>query len=364
MVRHLGLRLMASVAACVVAASWTSTPAKAGFLQQLESLQLQKGATHQWRFEGGAAAQRQRDSSSIGGFSNLLSAAGPGGSGANDVNATPDDPSDDVPWSYPAGDVNNIGYEAGYDGAGVSQAYRPSRTANATSTFGAERVAQSRSGAGLYDPAFSSPALMTLEAVLKPDGYVDLAAGNQLQYVFQTRPGTPRGYYLAQQRPNSSRGLGTLTGQVSSATLGSDATRPHYVPDYASDWYYVAVTFDMSNPAGPTVVNSWYANLTTGGPLTHSVNAFNIAGTLTGLVNTAGWAGVGMFVFNLSGEAAGQEFFNGAIDNLTIYNRILSESEIGHHHLALTVVGVPEPASLFLLLLGGAAFARCRRYAA
>jgi hypothetical protein len=375
MTKHHGIRLFAVAVVCAVVAQWTST-AVAGFVQQLESLQSVNGATHQWKFEGAISSQRQRDSSAALGHSDLIAVAGPGGSGTNDVNATPMDPTDDVPWSYPAGNVNNILYVPGYDGAGPmgSQAARPSRTANATSTFGGERVAQSRSAAAFYDPAFKSTSLLTLEGVFRPEAYLDTAGSNFFQYVFQTRPGAARGYYLGQQRPSSSRGDGSLASVVGGGIL-TDATRPKAVTDYADDaggnwdWYYVAVTFDMSVAAGPTVVNAWSANLSDAGALTQTVINNNASGgNVSSLVGATGVAGVLGFITgdldpNTPGDQRGiQEVFNGLVDNLTIYGKILTPDEITRHHRALTVQGVPEPASVLLMVLGGLAIAGFRRH--
>jgi hypothetical protein len=198
---------------------------------------------HQWKFEGADGATRQADSK---GTQHLLTVAGEGGMGANDVNMTPMDATDDVPWSYPAGDVNLIGYEPGFDGAGVSQAYRP-QAIGSPSTFAAENTAQRRSGAGLYAPSFVTPAMMTVEGIFRPDRYED-AAGN-LRYVLQTRPGTPRGYYLAEQAPDASRGAGGSLVAAIGNPFTPAANRPRIVGDYSDQdhWYYVAVTYDMSN---------------------------------------------------------------------------------------------------------------------
>ena len=353
---QLGIRTLA--VAIAIATCLSVTSAHAGFLAQLEGFQLANGATHQWKFEGGSALPRQHDTAPAGGFSDLIAVAGPGGSGANDVNMTPMDPSDDVPWSYPAGDPNNIAYVAGYDG--MSQAVRPSRTANATSTFGAERVAQSRSAAAFYDPAFTTPSMMTLEAVLKPDAYLDSAAANFFQYVLQQRIGTgARGYFLGQQRGDTSRDVGSIASVVGGGIL-SDATRARSVPNYtAGDWYYVAVTFDMSVAAGPTTINAWSANLTTGSPLTQTVvNNVTSTGNVSTLVGVGGPAGVLGFYAGANGI---QEVFNGLVDNLTVYNLKLSAGQIARHHRALTVPGAPEPTSLVLLALAGVAVAGLRR---
>lgn len=353
MMRQHDFKIYLAMAAAVACVAWSSSTVRAGFLSQLEGLQLAKGAIHQYRFEGGEAASRQKDHGSLG--VDLLTVAGEGGTGANDVNMTPGDTTDDVPWSYPAGDPNLIGYEAGFDG---SQAYRPQSTV-ANSTFAAEILAQRRSGAGLYSPNFTTPTMLTVETVIKPGKYNDVAGGS-LHYVLQTRPGQGRGYYLAQQEPDGSRGpAGSLV-----AAIGNPFTplagRPRIVGDHADgDWYYVAATYDLSGTNA--VVSSWFANLSQGGPLVQSQNGFVFGeGIGTGLVGANGLAGVGLFI-RPGTTVLAQEFFNGAVDNLTIYNSKLSASDVLQHYRALTIPGVPEPGTLSLLVLGCGALATARR---
>jgi hypothetical protein len=357
MMRQHDLKFLLAMAAAIALVGWNSSTARAGFLSQLEGLQLSNGAIHQWRFEGADGASRQDDHGSRN--VSLLTAAGEGGMGANDVNMTPADTTDDVPWSYPAGDVNLIGYNAGYDGAGVSQAYKP-QSVVANSTFAAEILAQRRSGAGLYAPSFTTPSMMTIETVIQPGAYNDVAGGS-LHYVLQTRPGTGRGYYLAQQQPDGSRGVaGSLVAAIGDP-LAPLASRPRIVGDHADtgDWYYVAATYDLSG--SNAIVSAYYANLTTGGPLIQSQNSFAFTQVIgAGLVNATGLAGVGLFV-RPGANVLAQEFFNGAIDNLTVYESKLSAEAIAQHHRALTIVGVPEPTSLALAALGGAVFALTRR---
>lgn len=343
------LKFFVVVAAAAVVAGLASSTAHAGFVDQLEGLQLAKGAIHQYRFEGADLAARQDDNGSLG--VDLRVALGEGGTGANDVNATPGDTSDDVPWSYPAGTAGDIIFEAGYDS---SQAYRP-KSVPATSTFAAEVLAQRRSGAGLYSPTFTTPSMMTIEAIVKPGAYNDVSGGS-LHYIIQTRPGTGRGYYLAQQQPDGSRGTnGSLVAAIGNP-LTPLAGRPRIVGDHSdqSHWYYVAATYDLSG--ANAVISSWFADLTAGGPLTQSQNNTVFTEAISTLVGLTGNAGIGLFSrntdLNMDGINDAQEFFNGSLDNLTIFNKKLTAADILQSYRALTVPGVPEPASFALLGLG------------
>jgi hypothetical protein len=355
----------------VVAVFLSAAFAEAGYLSQLESVQNANGASRQFKFEGATAAARQNDSG--GQHIDLLAAAGEGGSGTNtiDPDGVPDSGDESmVPWSYPAGDVNAIGYEAGYDGAG-SQAMRP-QSMGVTSTFAAEALAQRRSGAALYTDNFTTPTMLTVEAVVKADAYTESGGGPH--YIFQTRPGAGRGYYLNQLAPAGSRNTNGRLATIVGSNFGENAS---VLPDYSdqSHWYYVVATFDLSGTNA--VVNSWYQDLTAfqanpldpAGELKQSQSDYNFAATIgAGLVGANGYAGVGMFVRPPNGttqlETLGQEFFYGAIDNLAIYNGKLTPGQVAQHSRALTVQGVPEPASLVLLACSGLAFALVRRRAA
>lgn len=356
--QHFPSFLLVAVAA-LVAVILNASLAQAGFLAQLESVQSNNGVLRQYKFEGGTTAQQRSDTGSA--HVNLLPLVGEGGTMISDPDMVPMSGDETVVWTYPHGDASMIGFEPGFDGAGGSQAFRP-QSLPVTSADAAESLAQRRSGAAFYTP-FTTPTMMTVEAVLKPDAYTDTGLGPH--YVFQTRPGTGRGYYLSQLPPVGSR---NTNGQLTTIVGSNFSERPSVLPDYSdqSHWYYVVATFDLSGTNA--IVSASYADLTAGGPLTSSQTAYNFAATIgAGLVGTAGNAGVGAFSRNtdldMDGINDGQEFFYGSIDNLAIYDKKLTPDQIALHHRALTVPGVPEPASFLLLGCGGFALGLLRRRA-
>jgi hypothetical protein len=356
-------RLLTSVLAIAFFLSIGAAVAQATIANLEAAQQANPNLRNQWRFEGPSDATRLADSK---GTLTLQKAAGEGGMGANDVNMTPMDTADDVPWSHPAGDVNMIGFQPGLNG-GASQAYRP-QSIPVTSTFAAEQLSQARSGAGLYAADFSTPAMLTLEAVVKPDVFDSV---RDFGYIAQTRPGASRGYFLAQMRPDASRGAGgSLSSVLTASSLTAFADRPRILKDYSdqSHWYYVAVTYDFSGgETQPAVVSSWYADLTAGGPLTQSLNAVPFPNATTpqtlgaGLVGNTGLLGVGLFV-RPGATVLAQEFFRGSIDNLAVYTDKLTSQQIQGNLDALRVI--PEPSTCVLLVLTVIALLPARRRAA
>src|SRR5262245_33439409 len=158
MAKQLGHFLGMGGAALALTVTLAVSTANAGYIDQLEGLQLVNGATTQWRFEGGDAAHRQADKT---GQIPLNSIAGGGGTGSVDPDAMPGT-GDEYTYDYtPATtgfNANSIIYEAGYDGAGVSQAYRPKSMA-VTSVNAGEALSQRRAGAGLFGNSFQTVSM-------------------------------------------------------------------------------------------------------------------------------------------------------------------------------------------------------------
>ncbi len=228
-------------------------------------------------------------------------------------------------------------------------------------------VAQSRAGAGLATAMYQTPTLVTVEAVIKTSFFDSL---NRFHYILQSRMGGggDRLYYLAQQVPDSTRdGTSNISAHVGTAGLPAAAASPKIVANADTDnWYYVAATYDLT--ATPAVMNAYSANLTTGGPLVQTVTNANFAINVASIATAANARpfGVGMFAINTETAAGsgifaatgGQEFFRGAIDNLALYSQVLTSDVLAEH---ARLLGVPEPASVSLLVLGGLAALGFRR---
>lgn len=360
--------ILAVVTAGLVGFGVGANRAEAGIAELEAAQNANPGLVNQWRFEGADDSSRLVDSK---GSQNLTRIAGAGG--LVDPDGIPDN-GNEITYTP---SVDDIVFEPGYDGA-LSQAYRPSSIPVLTPNVAADPengiagapgnvVAQSRAGAGLATEMYHSPTTVTIEGVVKTDAFDSL---NRMHYVFQSRMGgsADRLYYLGQQVPDSTRnGSSSLSAHIGTAGFPSAAAAPKVVQDAETDnWYYVAVSYDLS--ATPAVMNAYMANLTTGGPLTQTVtNATFVIdpASIANAANARPW-GVGMFVINAETEpgsgvfaaTGGQEFFYGAIDNLALYNNVLSQSQIAANLAALRV---PEPGCLVLVGMAAAALVGCRR---
>jgi hypothetical protein len=360
MMRQRALRYLTASAGAVVLAGWISSTALfsstalAGLVQIEAAQSASPNLVNQWKFEGGSDTTRLDDSK---GAQDLSRVAGAGGTVDPDGVAAS---GDEVTYTP---SVNDIIFETGFDGA--SQAYRPAgipvSVPNMAPNGNGNVVAQSRAGAGLATAMYQTPTKVTVEAVVKTNAFDSL---NRFHYIMASRMGggADRLYYLAQQVPDSTRdGSSNISGHIGTAGLPAATASPKIVANADTDnWYYVAATIDLS--ATPAVMNAYSANLTTGEPLTQTVTnatfAINTASIATA-ANARPW-GVGMFPIVTETPAAsgifvatgGQEFFRGAIDNLAMYNEVLSVDALAEHRRLL---GVPEPTAALLLLCGGLA---------
>ncbi len=369
MMRQHKSRFFTGALATAVAVCLGVGTAHAGLAQIEAAQQANAGMVNQWKFEGNSDAGRLDDSK---GAQNLSRVAGAGGTVDPDGVALS---GDEVTYTP---SVNDVIFEPGYDGA-LSQAYRPSAipvvVPNMAPGGNGNIVAQSRAGAGLATAQYQTPTLVTVEAVIKTGAFDSL---NRFHYILQSRMGGggDRLYYLAQQVPDSTRdGTSNIAAHVGTAGLPAAAASPKIVANADTDnWYYVAATYDLT--ATPAVMNAYSANLTTGGPLVQTVTnanfVINVASIATA-ANARPW-GVGMFAIatdtvaggGVAGDGifeatGGQEFFRGAIDNLALYSQVLTSDVLAEH---ARLLGVPEPASVSLLILGGVAvFGLLRRRA-
>ena len=355
-------------AAAMMAACFCTVAAH-GSVATLEAVQqANPNLVNQWKFEGSDDSSRLLDSK---GSQNLTRVAGAGGTvdpdgipaNGNEIVYTPN--------------VLDIVFEQGWDGA-ASQAYRPAGipvltpnvpadAANGIAGAPGNIVAQSRAGAGLATPMYQTPTLVTVETVTKTNVFDSL---NAFAYIIQSRIGgsADRLYYLAQQLPDNSRNGGSsISAHIGTAGPPALASRPRVVQDAVNDsWYYIAATYDLT--ATPAVMNAYFANLSTGGPLTQTVTNLTFAISPAGIATAANARPFGVGMFAINSETApgsgvftatgGQEFYRGSIDNLAMYGSVLSMQQIQQN---LSALRVPEPTALVLIGIGSMALLNRRR---
>lgn len=299
------MRRRITLAACVLALLGAARPAL-GDPARLRAVQLSHpDVLHLWDFEPG---DELVDSA---GTADLLPAPGEG-----DVGGIVGQPGDVI-------------YEEGFLGG---QAYRP---------FYVDASASSTAGAGLTGSDFTTPALMTIEAVLRANGKT---TGSAVNYIVQTRPGSDRGYFLIQDEP-AAAGAGAV-GSVVGNNFGDLG-----LADYptAGDWLFVALALDLTSP-GTAVGDLYVANLSDG----ETTPSLAVAGKVWNtdspntLVGTSGIFGIGNFAIDREGDGvaeASQEWFQGAIENVAIYASLLTPAELQSHLDALLETCPSPPAS-------------------
>ena len=229
------------------------------------------------------------------------------------------------------GSGTGVTYVAGFDNS--SLALKP-------------QVLSSTSGAGLKSSGtVVYPRTMTVEALVRVDGSTVL---DENQYIVVGPGGPNRGFFMMYRQNDLKTGIGGLglsDGNALRDILGNANTEPTL-----GDWLYIATTYTMTASPSETVVNAYVANLTAGErTLTRTLSDVTISGIAS---TTAAALGVGMFS-GTSGEA-----FNGAIDEVTLYNTAMSQSALQAH---LDAVYVPEPTALAAFGVAGAGLLMRRR---
>jgi len=242
------------------------------------------------------------------------------------------------------GTAGDIGYEPGYNGIG--QAYRP---------YYVDPSQSSTAGAGLTGSGFTSPSQFTIETIIKVDAKT---SGSAVNYLFQTRPGSDRGYYLIQDEDNVGGGAIGGVGSIIGNNFGDVGIAGEY--DASETWLYVAVVIDHT-PVAMTSADVYVANLSDGETTPTLVLNDRTWNTADALEGATGIFGIGNFAIDRDADTiaeASQEWFQGAIDYVAIYDTLLGQAELDQNLAARLV---PEPSSLSLAGLAGLALLRRRR---
>lgn len=264
---------------------------------------------HLWEFDGPSLADRLEDSVSA-----LDLGFAPGQGNVGGVFGT---------------DVDIV-FEPGFNGFG--SAYRP---------YYVDASMSSTAGAGLTGAGFVSPNQLTIEAIVKADGKT---SGSAVNYIFQTRPGSDRGYYLIQDEDNLGRtaigGLGSIIGN----SFGDVGIAQEY--DNDGTWLYIAAVIDLTSNAGQAVADLYAANLSAGETTPTLIlddRTWNSADP-SALAGATGIFGIGNFAIDGDGNGtaeASQEWFQGAIDYVAVYSGLLSGGELAAN-LAGRLIGYPS----------------------
>ncbi|QDU59109.1 PEP-CTERM sorting domain-containing protein [Aeoliella mucimassa] len=286
------------------------------------------------------------------------------GSVTIDDNGTPGDTSDDVVVTGTAGDII---FEPGY--MGVGQAFRPYYVdSSQSSTAGAgltgkitidDNGTPDDTGDDIITDGFASPNQFTIETIVRVDAKT---TGSAVNYIFQTRPGSDRGYYLIQDEDNVGAGSTGGVGSIIGNNFGDVGIGAEY--DTEGTWLYYAAVIDLTSTPGQAVADVYAADLSAGETIPTLIlndRTWNSADP-SALAGVPGIFGIGGFAIDRDGDGiaeASQEWFQGAIDYIAIYDGLLTADD-----LAVNLEGrrVPEPTSLVLLALGATLWAGARRF--
>lgn len=269
------------------------------------------------------------------------------GTGGLDLNFAPGE--GDVGGTM--GAASDVVFEPGYNGIG--RAYRP---------FYVDASQSSTAGAGLAGSGFTSPSQFTIEALVRAD---QKTSGSAVNYIFQTRPGSDRGYYLVQDENNVPVGTTSGLGSIIGNNFGDAEIQAGYTDD--EHWFFIAATIDLTSNTGMAEADIYVADVTAGettATLVSSGRTWNTADP-SALAGATGIFGIGNFALDRGGDGvaeASQEWFQGAIDYVAIYDGALSAGEINGHLDAR--LSLPEPSTTGLLTFAACGFgwvARRRR---
>lgn len=266
-----------------------------------------------------------------------------------------------------SGHPNDVVFEPGLN---IGRAYRPYYVdASMSSTAGVGltgRITIDDNGTpddtsdDTITDGFASPNQFTIEAIVKADAKT---SGSAVNYIFQTRPGSDRGYYLIQDEDNLGRtsigGLGSIIGN----NFGDVGIGAEYDTD--GTWIYIAAVIDLTSNAGQAVADIYAADISAGETTPTLIlddRTWNSADP-SALAGVTGIFGIGNFAIDRDGDGiaeASQEWFQGAIDYVAIYDGVLSGGDL-ERNLADRLARTPEPASLVLLCVSGVLLGMRRR---
>lgn len=217
-------------------------------------------------------------------------------------------------------------------------------------------------GVGLTGSGFTSPNQFTIEAVVRADRK---SSDTDINYIFMTRPGRDRGYFLIQDEDNAPSGAVSGLGTV----IGGDFDDTGIPVGHADDghWFYIAASIDLTSHAGQAVADIYAADLSAQEFVVSQVASSRAWSTEdpSDLAGVTDVFGIGGFPIDREGDSVAEAslyWFEGAIDYIAIYNGILSQGQLQSNLDArLTGREIPEAATLALAWLSGIGMLGIRR---